>query len=285
MSNPDGGSVRIAGVQCDVQLGDVESNLTTLQRWSRRAKDAGASVVVFPECAATGYCFESRNEAQTVAESASGRFCEAVQQLAAELELTIVYGYLEANGDNLHNSVNLVGPDGTLVGTYRKTHLPCLGVDQFTDPGEEPYRVWEVQGLRIGMLICYDSSFPEPNRCLALAGADLIVLPTNWPPGAGHTADCIPNARALENHVYYMAANRVGTERGFEFIGKSKICEPNGGTIVQAAEPAVEEMLVADIEPQLARNKRLVRVPDKHEIHRFDDRRPDLYGVLSQKGE
>ena len=90
----------------------------------------------------------------------------------------------------------LVGPEGWL-GTYRKTHLPYLGVDRFTTLGREPYQVFETAIGRIGMNICYDLAFPEAARVLALRGADLIVLPTNWPPGAECTAEFMVSAKSL----------------------------------------------------------------------------------------
>ncbi len=137
----------------------------------------------------------------------------------------LVFGMLERNGDKLHNSCVLLGPDG-IVGVYRKIHLPFLGIDRFVDRGTEPLRVYDIGLMRVGLHICYDGSFPECVRVLTLLGADLIVLPTNWPPGADTFAELLPNARALENHIYYMAVNRVGEERGFQFIGTSKFCLP-----------------------------------------------------------
>src|SRR5262249_43030791 len=132
----------------------------------------------------------------------------------------------------LFNACTLIGPAG-LIATYRKVHLPFLGVDRFTTPGDQPFAVHALtpnpspggrgEELRIGMNICYDGSFPESARCLMLLGADLIVLPTNWPTGAIGTAKTLIPARALENHVYYAACNRIGTERGFQFIGMSRI--------------------------------------------------------------
>ena len=129
------------------------------------------------------------------------------------------------------------------------------------------------------MNICYDSSFPEAARILSLQGADLIALPTNWPPTSGLTADVIPDARALENHVYFMSVNRVGTERGFDFVGKSKICDPRGA-VLAFADHRDEEILYADIDPEFARKKHLVNIPGEHEVHRFNDRRPDMYGRI-----
>lgn len=166
-----------------------------------------------------------------------------------------------------------------VVGTYRKIHLPYLGVDRFTTPGDKPFAVHEVDGLRIGMHICYDGGFPESARVLTLLGADLIVLPTNWPPGAECMAACAVNTRAMENHVYYAACDRVGQERGFRFLGLSKICDPRGHVLAEAPHDW-EEILYAEIDPFQARQKRIVRVPGLHVIDRLGDRRPEMYAPL-----
>src|SRR5690606_31066692 len=125
-----------------------------------------------------------------------------------------IFGMLEADGGRIFNGAVLVGPEG-VIGSYRKIHLPYLGVDMHTTPGDRPFAVHEAGGVTIGMNICYDAAFPEAARCLALLGADLIVLPTNWPPGAECMAAFSIASRAMENSVYYAAINRVGSERGF----------------------------------------------------------------------
>jgi len=127
------------------------------------------------------------------------------------------------------------------------------------------------------MDICYDGGFPEPARIMALQGADAIALPANWPPG---TAGFVPNARALENNVYYVAVNRVSAERGFRFIGHSKNCDTDGSVMDEAAHEE-EAIIYAEIDCEKARRKHLVRVPGKHEIHRFADRRPERYGPIA----
>jgi predicted amidohydrolase len=132
------------------------------------------------------------------------------------------------------------------------------------------------------MNICYDSAFPESARVMALDGADLIALPTNFPPGAECMAAHVANTRAMENNVYYACVNRVGTERGFPFIGQSKICDPSGRTLAESPHTN-EEILYADIDIQRARSKRIVRVPEKHIIDRFKDRRPEMYGRINSK--
>jgi 5-aminopentanamidase len=116
---------------------------------------------------------------------------------------------------------------------------------------------------------------------LTLLGADLIVLPTNWPSGAINTARYLVQARALENHIYYAAVNRVGEERGFRFIGMSRIADMSGDLL--AASPGdKEEILYAEIDPARARAKRIVHIPGKYEIDRVADRRPEMYGLLSE---
>jgi len=189
-------------------------------------------------------------------------------------------GMLERDGSRVFNAAVLVGPAG-VVGSYRKVHLPYLGIDMFTSYGDRPFAVHAAGDLNVGMLICYDAAFPEASRSLALQGADLIALPTNWPPGAECTACSVINARALENAVYFIAVNRVGTERGFPFIGMSKICDTNGQTLAES-KTTDEDILYADIDLARARRKHILRVPGKHEIDRMADRRPEMYGLLTQ---
>jgi len=272
--------VKIAGVQMDIRIGDPSANLAAMRQHLATTSEAGAVLTVFPECTTTGYCFDSREEAAEFAESADGDTMKSVEAMCAELNMRVVFGFLEGDGDRIFNALALVGPSGRIAG-YRKIHLPFLGVDRFTTPGDCPFGIAESPELplRIGMNICYDISFPESARVLALAGADLIVLPTNWPPGAGLTADVIPNARALENHVYFMSVNRVGTERGIPFVGKSKICDPKGNNLAFADHDR-EAILYADIDPAYARQKHLVNIPNVHEVHRVNDRRPDMYGPI-----
>lgn len=270
----------VAGIQMDFKLGDNAGNVRRMIAQLDQPQVASAKVVVFPECAVSGYCFDSRDEALQSAETIPGPSTEALLAEARRRGIHLVFGMLELNEDRLFNSCVLLGPEG-IVGVYRKVHLPFLGVDRFVDPGREPLRVYDIGSMRIGMHICYDGSFPETVRVLMLLGADLIVLPTNWPPGADTFAEYLPNARALENHVYYMAVNRVGEERGFQFIGTSKFCLPSGRSpsVGSATEPSI---VTGSVQPHIVRNKRLVRVPGKHLIDRLADRRPEFYDLLVQ---
>ena len=273
--------MKIAGVQMDVVFADREANLARIAARLRETALAGARLTVFPECSLPGYCFDSLDEARSHAETVPGPSTLRLAEICRELSVYAVVGLLEAEGERLFNAAALVGPGG-LIATYRKVHLPFLGVDRFTTPGDRPFAVHSAGDVRVGMSICYDAAFPEAARVLALEGADLIVLPTNWPPGAECTADYVINTRAMENNVYYIAVNRVGNERGFRFIGQSKICDPRGKVLAEAPHEN-EVILYAEIDPAFARQKHVVRVPGKHEIDRFADRRPEMYGLLTEK--
>lgn len=270
--------MKIAGVQMDVSLGDVSGNVDRIRSFLRETSAAGAGLTIFPECAATGYCFQSLAEAREFAQTIPGPVTEAIAAECRQLGAAAIIGMLERDGDRVFNAAVLIGPQG-VVGSYRKVHLPYLGIDMFTSYGDRPFAVHEVAGLRVGMNICYDAAFPEAARSLALLGADLIALPTNWPPGAECTAECTIRSHAMENGVYYAAVNRVGHERGFNFIGLSSICAPNGN-VLAVSKGTDEQILCADIDPALARRKRIIRVPDRHEIDRIADRRPEMYAPL-----
>lgn len=270
--------MKVAGVQMDAALGDSERNLARMTSHLREAADRGARLTVFPECALCGYCFGSLEEALPFAQTIPGPATEQMRQACAELGCYAIFGLLERDRSRLFNAAALVGPAG-VIGSYRKVHLPYLGIDMFTSFGDRPFAVHNAGELKVGMNICYDAAFPEGARALAILGADLIALPTNWPPGAECTAASVINARAIENAVYYMAVNRIGTERGFDFIGRSKIVAPDGQTLAEA-HGIGEEILYAEIDVANSRRKHIIRVPGKHEIDRLADRRPEMYGLL-----
>jgi predicted amidohydrolase len=274
---------KLACAQFDCRLADKPYNVRRIQTMLREAAKAGAYLVIFPECALTGYCFGSKVEASTHAESLPGPASEAIAVKCRELGVHAIFGLLErdATGNGFYNACALVGPAG-LVASYRKIHLPFLGLDRFALPGDRPFAVHDLGGLRVGMSICYDGGFPESARVLTLLGADLVVLPTNWPTGASSTANFVIQTRALENHIYYAAANRVGDERGFHFIGKSRIVDCSGD-ILATSDGDSEAVIYAEIEPAKARNKRVVKLAGQYEIDRIADRRPEMYGRITER--
>lgn len=270
--------VRVAVVQLEPHLADAEYNLGLIEHAMASAAAAGAELVVFPECAVSGYMFDSLEDACRVAEPVPGPSSERFAEMTARHGLYAVAGMLEQAGDACYNTALLAGPGG-IISVYRKTHILCLGVDRFTTPGTIPYRVHDLPIGRIGILICYDLRFPEPARVLALQGAQAIVLPTNWPESSTIQPDVFTRSRAAENRVFLLAANRVGEEGGARFLGRSQVVTPDGDVLAEASQRGAETLLV-DIDLCGADRKRVIVRAGEHEMDCFVDRRPDLYGAL-----
>jgi predicted amidohydrolase len=271
-------NVQVAGVQMDPKILEKEKNLSKCLEFLETAAKKSAEIIVFPECALTGYCFSSLEESFSVAEPVFGPSSRAIAALCRELNVYTIIGLIEKDGEKYYNTVVLIGPKG-LIGKYRKLHLPFLGIDRFVDPGDQPLKVFETGVGRIGMNICFDIRMPESARVLTLLGAESIMLPTNWPKGADLVPKYVINARAYENRVNVIAVNRVGKERGFEFIGQSKIVDYSGKTLVEA-NSLEEEIIFATIDLDGARKKHIVLVPGEFELPLFKRRRPEFYGLL-----
>src|SRR5262249_2679741 len=182
---------------------------------------------------------------------------DAIANACEKLGVWSVFGLLEtAPGGKLYNACALVGPNG-FIASYRKLHLPCLGADRFTDPGDRPFTVHDLGGLKIGMNICFDGRFPESARILTLLGADLLALPTNWTTNSRTMASLVSAARAWENHIYYLAVNRVGDETGFRYLGLSSGADCSGNVVHWAPE-FEEAIFTMEVNPDVARQKRVV---------------------------
>jgi predicted amidohydrolase len=273
--------VKVAGAQINPQILEKERNLEKCLDSIRVASKTSAKLIVFPECALTGYCFNNRDEALAMAETIPGWSTRTIAALCKELDIYVIVGLLEKFRTRLYNAAAFLGPEG-LVGKYRKTHLPYLGVDRFADRGDKPFRVYDTPIGKIGLNICFDLRFPEPSRVMALNGAEVLVLPTNWPEGAENSPRFYVNTRASENRVNYVAVNRVGKERGFGFIGQSKIVDPDGRTLAEASSDR-EEIIYADFNLEAARNKRVIIRPGEFELPLWEERRPKFYGAISRR--
>ena len=271
--------MRVAVAQMEPKLGEKDRNLEACLARLDEAAAAEAELLVLPECAIPGYMFDSAEEALPYAEEIPGPSTEVLEQACRRHDVHIVCGLLEREGDALRNAAVFVGPDG-LVGTYRKTHLPFLGVDRFVVPGDQ-LSVWDTPIGRIGVQICYDLRFPEVTRTLALQGADLVAHPTNFPLAARAQTEIVTLARAVENRIYLLTANRVGKERRGEFCGWSQIVDPFGRRLAEAAETG-EALLMADVDLEKARDKDYV-IPGEYELYLFGHRRPELYGALVEE--
>lgn len=274
-------AMRVAAIQSNVVFNDPEANADrAIDELRRLARDA-VQLAVLPECFLTGYCVDSDDEARDIAIPRDHPALRRVEAAAGETGVFAVLGFAERGGDKLYNTVALFEPCAK-PRYYRKTHLPFLGYDRFSTPGDE-LPLFETGLGTIGVQICFDQRLPEPTRALALAGAELILIPTNWPVGAENSADIMCIARAAENRVWVVTADRVGVENGFTFLGRSKIIAPSGAVV--AAAGADEEVLVADIDLAEARTKRTVNVPGKYEMETFATRRPELYAQVVRRAD
>ena len=278
------GPVRVCGVQTDPGLGQPEANAEQIRDRMSDAASAGARLVVFPEAALTGYVFDSRDQALDGAVEVESSAVRTLRDAGRELDVWTVFGAIERvrggvgpDRNRLYNTAFLSSPSGELH-RYRKVHTLCLGVDRFTTPGDEGFRVWELPFGRIGLNICYDGSFPESARALKLLGAQLIVLPTNWPDLYLKTEQI--RLRALENHVNYMAVNRVGTERGVVFPGGSVAAGPRGELLAEGGSEPVS--IIVEMDLFSADANRVVQSPGSYEFDYLADRRPNAYAPLRE---
>lgn len=271
----------IASVQFDPHILDKEYNLQKIEELTRRAtQEKNCDLIVFPEAAITGYGFQSVEEARRVAIEKNGPEVQQLRRLASELSVSIVVGTVEKEEANVYNTVFFLEPDGTVF-SYRKSHLPYLGVDRFAKAGDYPCAVFQTRFGRIGIIICYELRFPECSRVAALRGARLILQPTNLPQGGESNPDFLIRARACENRVHFVSCNRCGTERGFTFIGRSQIVDYDGNVLVECGTE--EEIISASLDLLPCENKDIISAPRERELYLFRDRRWHQYRELVQE--
>ncbi|MEV0372525.1 carbon-nitrogen hydrolase family protein [Streptomyces sp. NPDC050636] len=284
-------SLRTALLQSSGRPGDVEYNLKVLAWAAGDAAASGAGLLACPELFLTGYAIGSG--VRELAEPADGESADEVARIAAEHGIAVLYGYPERGRNDesagneadvadtagaahdesgpVYNSAQLIGPDGARLANYRKTHLfGCFEREWFT-PGDTPVVQAQLDGVRIGIMICYDVEFPENVRAHALAGTDLLLVPTAQMHPFQFVAESVVPVRAFENQMYVAYVNRVGTEGEFEFVGLSCLAGPDG--IVRTRAGRAEQLVAADVDAAFLKESRA----DNPYLH---DRRPELYGSL-----
>jgi predicted amidohydrolase len=262
--------IKISAVQFFPIFGEKEKNIDTI---NTHIDASDADMIVFPELATTGYFFQNKGETARYAEPFGGETTEFFQKKASEQNRIVVFGFPELDDQKLYNSAAVLFPDENLSRVYRKTHLFYKERYCF-DPGDLGFFniYYKKLDLNIGTMICYDWRFPEAARTLALKGADLIICPSNLVTDVWHL---VMPARALENKIYFLVANRIGREiaNGEElfFNGKSAIYGMNGKSLALAG-PEEEVVISAEIDPAATRNKKF---NDYNDL--FGDRRPEYY--------
>ena len=271
----------VACVQMAPHVGRKHDNVGRGLAAIERAADQGAQLVVLPELCNTGYVFDSPEEAFSLAEDVrDGQTVQAWMDAARRRDLVLVAGLAERDGDRLYNSAAVIGPGG-LIGHYRKLHL-WNEEHLFFEPGDLGLPVFDTPLGRIAPLICYDGWFPETYRYLAQRGVDIVCMPTNWVPMPGQSDDerAMANTLAIANaHVSAVniaCADRVGTERGQRFIGRSLIVAAGGQVLAGPASADDEELLLARL--NLASSRQASRFNAFNDA--LHDRRGDVYGTV-----
>jgi predicted amidohydrolase len=267
--------VTLAVVQMDCALGDVEGNLASIAHYSRAAAELGADLVVFPECATTGYFVAER--LTELAEPPDGHSSRRLSEIARTNRIHLAVGLIITEEGRFYDAQTLHGPDGQLLGLYRKAHLFSLEKQQFS-AGDCP-SVVETQIGRIGMSICYDLIFSEYIRGIVDLGADIVINSTDWITNSyqssvwgwsGKTTQGLAATRALENGVFLGMANRVGREAGFDSLGWSCIVAPSGMFLgALKDEPGIVTATFALQSEDLEKWRAIAT--------NREDRRPDLY--------
>jgi|SRR5687768_16096921 len=272
--------MKVAAVQFAPVFKDVAQNTQTAIDTLHRLGEEGVDLAVFPEAYLTGYCFSSREEATEAAISVDDKAIVALRDSCATSGMSAIIGFAESEGDRVYNSAIVIS-GGAVLGVYRKTHLPFLGLDRYAEPGSE-LPLFDIKGAKVAVGICYDVRIPEVSRCYALSGADIICIPTNWPESAEKSSDLVCPTRAIENHVFIIAADRVGEEGGYRFVGRSKVIDPLGN-VLASADHDEEAIVIAEIDPSSARDKTIVKRAGEYELPLFDSRNPALYSRIASK--
>jgi len=261
--------MKIALYQGPGLINDIVGSFALLANKAKEAAAAGAKLLILPEMYLSGYNIGPEN-AQKQAITTAG--LAPAQKIAEAYGIALAFGYPERVDAEVANAAVLIGPDGKILLNYRKSHLfGELDRAMFKAVGDE-FPLAELGGFKIGLLICYDIEFPEPARRLALAGADIILIPTAQMHPYEQVARHVLPARAYENQVYTAYANHSGEDDGLSYIGLSSICGPDGKVLAMAGQG--EEMLFAELS---APHQAEVRAADPF----FADRRPLLYGRLA----
>ncbi len=272
---------------------DEEQNrqLARLLALADQAAQAGVQLCCFPELALTSY-FPATPLADPMTQgfNLSDPSLRPLLARAAEARMALVLGYGESDGVVLHNTAAVFDGNGRLLGQYRKMHLPAnvFGASDkvanfekfYFRPGDLGFSVFDLGWGRAGVQICYDRNFPEGFRCLALAGAELIVVPTCAPtfgvPWGVEMWEMLLRVRAYENGCFILGVNKVGKEGETEFFGRSLVASPFGGPPLAVAQGNGDELLVVTIDLADVRAARRRRPFMR-------DRRPEHYRLIVER--
>lgn len=261
--------LRVALDQGSARASGTHAALSRLADRAGVAAAAGADLLIGPEMSLTGYNIGP--DVERLAEPADGDLCGAVAGIAAETGVAIAYGFPERADGGIYNTVQLVDGTGRALAAYRKAHLYGDVDRNAFVPGDRMVVQATLRGHRLGFLICYDVEFPEAVRAHALAGTELLVVPTALMAPNTNVATLLAPARAMENQLHLAYANRCDVEGEFDYVGLSALVGPDGTELLRAGPG--EALLVGDVDPAAT-------AATLADLSYLGDRRPELYGSL-----
>lgn len=252
---------KAAAIQFDIRLGDIDYNLSYALSEIKRLTDEGVKLILLPEMWSTGYAWRKLAKL-------SEQTPQILKELMSASKKAVIIGSMpEKDGDDIYNTAYVID-SGKLIGKYRKIHLfTPMKEDYFLKPGNKTL-LGDTSVGKIGVLICYDVRFPELARKLTLEGAEILVVPAEWPhPRLDHWKTIL-KARAIENQLFVIAANRCGKQGMVRFCGNSMIVNPWGEVIANADED--EATVKAEIDLGLVNKYR-------EDMPALKSRRPEVY--------
>lgn len=271
--------IKLALCQISSKRESKKENISKIENLTRKAKQQGADIAIFPELSLTGYVV--LDQIYELAEPIHGPSTQRIQALAKETGMHIIFGMPELSEKTkatVYNTAVMVGPKG-LIGTYRKMYLPTHSVfeeKRYFRPGYEP-ATFQTELGNIGLTICYDVFFPEVFRLTRLRGAQLIVCISASPAIRRGYFEILTAARALENTVYLAYVNLAGVEDGLQFWGGSRLVSP-AGDVLAVAKYDEEDFVVCEVDYSDLRTAETF-------IPALRDLRPELFDKLKELSE
>ena len=270
-------SFKVATAQMECALGDVAANVKKIILMSAEAASNGAKAVCFPEIAVTGYSPTTISEKYyEISEPVPGKTTDLLCKAAKDSGIYIVTGFSELSAvpGKLYNSQLTFAPDGTIAAHYRKIHVWGLEKLYWQESAQCDFATFDMPYCKAGTMICYDTSFPETARCLALLGCNVIFDSAAWRVQEADIWDLNTRSRALENHVYMVCSNLVGIEGVTTLNGHSRIIGPRGNILAEC-DGKSEQIVYADVDIDAAIKENALY------LSYMKDRRPEAYGIIA----
>lgn len=264
--------LRIAAITCEAPVGEVEQNLDTTVAWTRKAKQAHADLVCFPELNITGYC--NRAEISEIALPIPGATTDQLSRLAEEQNITVLCGVAEHNSAGLPFAAHCVFTAEGDIQIYRKLHI--APPEKTTYAAGDRIRVFRSGGICFGIQLCYDAHFPELSSAMTEKGMEVLFVPHASPRGTAQEKHQSwlrhLTARAYDNSVFVIACNQIGNNcNGLSFPGNAMAISPSGEVIAADTQPE-PSMLLVDLKAS-----ELTEVRNHPMRHFFPNRRPEIY--------